>query len=184
MEPMRFIGRLHQFWVKFISLLPGVPAKEPALVANGEPLSRFLVSSKCLNRTDPKKPRLTPFAFIPQREIKFSVFRIRDWSLTELRAKGVEIADRREQRAKELALADGRDYPDSKRSIHLYGAGIVSGQDVRDSGLDVKPDEPPQKHAIIVGWPPLVGNNRQDEAVQMLYALKLLSRARFLPLNS
>jgi len=149
------------------------------MVADGETVSRYILSARWLDKSDPKKPRLRPETFMAHPDVETSVFRVGGWDKNKLRATGVELANERECKHRVQELAKGRPYPDGKRSILLHGAALILTPDVRTAGLNVEPAEPPPRHAVIRGWPPLVGNRKRDEAAQLVYALKLVAKAEF-----
>lgn len=58
-----------------------------------------------------------------------------------------------------------------KRARTLYARGDTGATDVRKVGLDVRPDEPPPRHANVIGWP------EDDKPRQKLIALQLAAVA-------
>lgn len=46
-----------------------------------------------------------------------------------------------------------RVHRDRPLNLHLYGGATVSVETIVNVGLNVKPSEPPERHALIVGWP-------------------------------
>jgi hypothetical protein len=58
-----------------------------------------------------------------------------------------------------------------KRSRTLYARGDTKAADARKVGLDVRPDEPPARHANMIGWPD------NDKPRQKLIALQLAAVA-------
>ena len=100
----------------------------PELIANEEPLARFLVSSGHFNSVGVKQS-----AFLPSpKDRETSVFR-----------HGAEPAEQLWALAETLATGDRR----------LHGAAIVQALHVREALLEVMADEPPDRHAAIRGWP-------------------------------
>lgn len=59
----------------------------------------------------------------------------------------------------------------------LYGAAMIKGMHPRAGGLDVLPDEPPERHAVIGGWPWIGEDPEQEKAQQKEKALVLASAA-------
>jgi hypothetical protein len=59
------------------------------------------------------------------------------------------------------------------------GRGEILAKEVKSEGLDVVPQEPPPRHADITNWSPLTGNRKHDEAAQMIFAMKLQAKAKF-----
>ena len=97
------------------------------IVADEESLARFLTSSSQFNSIGAK-----PSAFLPNpKDRAKSVFRHRGqprdslWQIAEAHMAGVRT----------------------------FGAAIVKAKYIRAAGLDVVAQEPPLRHANIVGWP-------------------------------
>lgn len=88
---------------------------------------------------------VTFHAFMPHKRA-LSVFRI--WGLSE-------------QEVWEI----GRDIADPQGKT-LYGRGEVTAQTVTSAGLSIDPDNVPEDHANIVGWP-------DDKPKQKLRAMQL-----------
>jgi len=103
-----------------------LPSGLPEHVADEEDLARFLTSSSQFSALGVKW-----VAFLPKDQKK-SVFR----HGAEPRQKLIEIA---------------RAYISSTATVH--GAGIIRAETIRSAGLDVIAEEPPPRHADIVGWP-------------------------------
>lgn len=55
----------------------------------------------------------------------------------------------------------------------LHGAAIIKTQVARDIGLDVDADEPPDRHALIRGWPWYDYDQQLQKAQQKEKALRL-----------
>lgn len=130
-----------------------MPSSSPVL--DSELLARFLRSRRLFG-IDP--PRVKPEAFIPHPYHDLSVTRHCGLTETQMWDAGQEVV-------REISVTEGR-------SITLYGRGDVLTADVRSQRLDVTPDEPPQNHAVIVGWP--IGG----KAEQKIIALELARKAR------
>lgn len=105
-----------------------LPSGLPDVVADTEPLARFLTSSSQFNNQMAK-----PSAFIPSpQDQETSVYR-----------HGSEPAE-------ELwTIADTHVAGDRR----IHGAAIVKAGDVRAVSLSVIADEPPPRHAAIRDWP-------------------------------
>lgn len=98
----------------------------PEQVSGDEELARFVKESNKRNTLGAK-----PGAFMPPQNARTSVARHGSTPLADL----TELAA--------LYLP----------GCHVYGAAILSAATVRRNGLDAIPDEPPIRHANIVGWP-------------------------------
>lgn len=97
-------------------------------VGDEEDLARFLTSSSQFNAAGVK-----PSALLPSPKARAtSVFRQGSRALEALWQTGIEH------------LAGART---------LHGAAIFAARDVRAASLDVVAQEPPPRHANIVGWP-------------------------------
>jgi hypothetical protein len=59
----------------------------------------------------------------------------------------------------------------SKSERALYGRGDTKAHEVRKVGLDILPEEPPPRHANLVGWP------ENDKPRQKLIALQIAAVA-------
>lgn len=69
------------------------------MVADGETVSRYILSARWLDKSDPKKPRLRPETFMAHPDVETSVFRVGGWDKNKLRATGVELANERGMQA-------------------------------------------------------------------------------------
>ena len=131
---------------KVLRLLPKskkmLPSGLPDLVGDNESLARFLTSSRQFNSTAVK-----PSAFIPDANYETSVFRHSSEPRDPLWTIGVVAANTR----------------------NLHGAGIIRAAVVRLAELKVEAVEPPDKHAVIVGWP----RNKDDQDMQDAAHLEL-----------
>jgi hypothetical protein len=119
----------------------------PDVVQDAEDLPRFIYSSSHFNASGPK-----PAAYLPSADNETSVFRHGAEPTESL--WGLNI-----------------------RTCTLYGAAIVRTAVVREVGLDVTPDEPPQRHAVIKGWPPANNDPDLQKAKQKEFALAIASKA-------
>ena len=105
-----------------------LPSGLPEIVAGEEDLARFLTSHGYFN-----SKMVKPAAFLPNpADQKTSVCRHGKEPLEELRGLASEYL------------------PVGKK---VYGAGICKTADVRAARLEVTAEEPPRRHANIVGWP-------------------------------
>jgi hypothetical protein len=128
-----------------------LPSGLPDIVGDDEDLARFLPSSKWY-----KSKMAKPVAFLPTSDRETSVFRHGDqprdelWSLFTVR-----------------------------EPFRLHGAAIVKASDVRAIELDVIADEPPPRHAAIIGWP-LDNDPALQKAQQIARAALIASKATLL----
>lgn len=123
---MAFGSWFRRFWGSQTS--SNLPSGLPINVLDQEKLTRFLTSSSQYNARMAK-----PAAFLPnQKNGETSVFRMDGGSPQEL-----------------WLVADT--YIPKTRTVH--GAAIVSTSVVREARLNVVSQEPPPRHANIVGWP-------------------------------
>ena len=101
------------------------------LPERGESLSRFIFSTRHFSAA---QSRVKPDALLPGKDsLETSVFRTAGLDHTATR----EICDRVGETA--------------ARTLKAWGnvrAGVVF-----DAGLDVRPDNVPERHAAIIGWP-------------------------------
>ena len=105
-----------------------LPSGLADVVADEEDLARFLTSSSQLNALMAK-----PSAFLPNSTDRAtSVFRHGNHPRESLWSNGNEYA---------------------ARARTLYGAAIFKARHVRSAMLEVAAQEPPPRHANIVGWP-------------------------------
>ena len=152
----------------------------PQAVGDGERLARYVLTESWLYKDNRPGCLLRPTAFLPHPRIELSVYRIDDWSETEIADKGREVAEDRERSHRGKQLAEGKAYPEEKRTFRHLGRGEIIAKDVRAIGLDVVPKEPPVRHANVIGWPALTNERKVDEAAQMACALQLQRKARFI----
>ncbi|MEK6656599.1 MAG: hypothetical protein AABY58_04085 [Nitrospirota bacterium] len=66
----------------------------------------------------------------------------------------------------------GEKYVVSSQNKPLFGRADITASIIMDNGLDVIPQEPPVKHANIIGWP-------EDKSKQMEMAMQLALKAQF-----
>lgn len=149
------------------------------VVANDEPLARYVLTGSWLYKDGRAGTPLRPNAWIPHPHIELSVYRINGWNDSEITALGNIVASERETNHRAKEIEKGASYPEEKITFRYHGRGEILASEVRLVGLDVIPDEPPHRHAEIVNWPPLVGNKKHDEAAHLLYAARLNERAKY-----
>jgi hypothetical protein len=123
------------------------PHNLKATIDDNENLARFIFSRKHFSR---QQQRVKAEAYMPSRG-EVSVFRIDGLERTAIWKIGSDVASKREQT--------------------LYAHGDTKGSEVRRVGLDIRPDEPPPRHANIVGWP------ENDKPRQKVIALQLAAVA-------
>jgi hypothetical protein len=128
-----------------------LPSGLPEDVGDDEDLARFLVQSNQFNATSVK-----PSAFLPNpRDRETSVSRHGREPLDRLWPLGLPAAGNRP----------------------LYGAAFVKAADVRAAQLGVSAAEPPDRHAVIGGWPWYESDPAEQKARQKERALILASLA-------
>jgi hypothetical protein len=131
---------------------PVLPSGLSAFVADHERLSRFLVFRRWFN---PEGEYVKAAAFQPNQKLETSVFRTTDlneatvWPLAD-----AAVLNR------EGALLHGR-------------ADIFAGQ-VRAMGLGVRAQEPPPRHADLIGWSS-EKDAQKSRAQQLSAAAKLVT---------
>lgn len=117
----------------------------PDIVADEEPLARFLTSSSHFNSTSVKKG-----AFIPNKK---------DGEMSVTRHSGEPMEELAEIGKSQLEK--------------VYGAAILKASEFRKEKLDVLAAEPPPRHANVVGWPwraddPVYGKSERNEIAMAL----------------
>ena len=129
--------------------MPQPPSGAFALPPNDtEPLSRFLFSKTRYSR---EKMRVRHSAFMPEpRSLETSVFRTTGLRPEQVWAIGSSVAQ-----------------PVGHK---LHGRAEVLAHVPRRLGLDVRPDNQPERHAAIVGWP-------AEKDGQQLLAIQLAAEA-------
>lgn len=95
-----------------------------------EPLARYLTSSNHFSRI---KNRVKPGAFLPPSNLRFSVFRIRNFSESKIWQVGIRYVTK------------------SRKTLH--GRAELGVQAVESVDLDVVRTCYPPRHAEILGWP-------------------------------
>ncbi len=131
--------------------MTSLASKLPETVGLDEVLARFLTQSSHY-----KAHQVQPSAFLPHKASReTSVFRHGPEPLTRLKELGQEAA----------------------RGRMLYGAALINGGDPPAARLHVVPDEPPELHAVIRGWPWIDNDLEEQKAQQKERALVLASAA-------
>jgi hypothetical protein len=128
----------------------------PPLVGDSEDLARFLTSSSQFNVAMVK-----PVAFMPNPK---------DNHRTSVIRHGQDPRSELWRIAREFVVGDRR----------LLGAAIIDARTVRNSSLDVIADEPPPRHANIVGWATDEADREAEKARQKEQALLLAQHARLI----
>jgi hypothetical protein len=134
--------------------VPTLPSGLPEDVGDQEDLARFLTSRSYFSTQIVK-----PVAFLPDRQGETSVFR-----------HGSE--------PREALWNIASDHAVGERTLH--GAAILKARYVRQARLDVLADEPPLRHAVIVGWDPSDPDPQMAKAAQKEQALELAQNAQLL----
>lgn len=132
-----------------------LPSGLPDVVAEDEDLARFLTQSNQFNSTMAK-----PAAFLPRpTDHETSVSRHGREPASRLWQLGVAAAGERS----------------------LYGAVIFKANNVRNIGLELTADEPPDFHAAIRRWP-WIANDPELQRAQRKELANLLASAAGAPL--
>ncbi|HUE81822.1 MAG TPA: hypothetical protein VMM84_06880 [Pyrinomonadaceae bacterium] len=124
-----------------------IPHSPVVAVSDNEQLARYIFSKSHFSR---QSNRVKAEAYMPNRG-QVSVFRID--GLTESAIWGIG------------------DYIALKRERTLYGRGDTTANQVRNAGLDISSDEPPPRHANLIGWP------ENDKGRHKLIALQIAAVA-------
>lgn len=127
-----------------------LPSGLPETVADDEDVARFLTQSNHFT-----SQHVQPIAFLPSKDRETSASRHGREPIESLRSIGLAVAE-----------ASGR---------KLYGAAIFKARDVREASLEIVPDEPPNRHAVIRRWPWIENDPKLRKAQQMEHALVLVS---------
>lgn len=132
------------------SLESGLPHR----VGDDEDLARFLTQSRHFSSNGVK-----PVAFVPNPKDKAkSVYR-----------HGAEPEDR----LWDIGLK-------RLEGAKLYGAAVVKAGKVRAAELEVEADEPPPRHANLVGWPWYEGDPQREKSEQRQLAILVAQQATLL----
>jgi hypothetical protein len=131
-----------------------LPSGLPEFVEDDEALARFLVSSSHFSATIVK-----PAAFLPNPKAQMT---------TSVSRHGAALRE-------ELIHIGRALRPD--RTLH--GVAICKAADVRSARLDVISDEPPPRHANIVGWP-VDADPTFQKAAQLKRAIEIASQSQLI----
>jgi hypothetical protein len=131
--------------------MPTLPSGLPDQIAESEELARFLTQSSHFNSQVAK-----PAAFLPSKTDR-------------------ETSISRHGRAPDDALWELGKVAAGTRP--LYGAAIFKAEIARKAGLEVKADEPPDRHAVLRGWPWIENDPDLQRAKQKEIAMVLSSIA-------
>lgn len=131
-----------------------LPSGLPDTITDEEDLARFLTSSRYFNSTMVK-----PAAFLPSG----------DRPETSVSRHGIAPLD--------LLIALGRGAAGDR---NLHGAAIFKAKTARAAGLDAVVDEPPPRHALLVGWPVSPNDPDLERAKQKEMAAIIASNATLL----
>lgn len=160
----------------------------PGPVEDKEPIVRFFLKKKDLDRTNLANPVIKPEGFLPHPSKsnplmgEASVFRVAGMPEEEIQLQGKRVADEREKNYCEKLAEKGETYTASKRCFQFRGIGLCQALDIRNASLDVVPDEPPPRHANILGWIPFTGASRKEiESGHLRQAMVLVSKLKFIP---
>jgi hypothetical protein len=133
--------------------MPQLPSGLPEEIAADEDIARFLHES---NKFSVAMAMARPAAFLPSKERETSVSR-----------HGEEPADVLLALGKEAAAAANR---------KLYGAAIFKPNAVNEAQLTIREAEPPDRHAVIIGWP-TNADPRMEKAKCLEHAAVFASKA-------
>lgn len=129
-----------------------LPSGLSAFVADHERLSRFLVFGRWFN---PEGQYVKAAAFLPNRKLETSVFRTTD--LDE---------------ATVWPLADAAVL--NREGAQLHGRADIFARHARVTGLEVRAQEPPPRHADLIGWSS-EKDAQKSRAQKLSVAAKLVS---------
>lgn len=118
-----------------------------------EPLTRFIFSRSHFNVP---KNRVKHQAFLPPTDLKLSVFRIEGLTDGEVWQIGEGL--------------------EAERDDHLHARADLASDAVVTVGLSAIRDEPPPRHANIIGWPPDDKDSRKILAMELAAVASLATR--------
>lgn len=128
----------------------------PNSLRGSEPLARYLTQSNHFNLpTYSVKPR----AFDPPPDLRLSVFRIDGLGTEDIWKCG------------QINVTNMMPEP-----RHIYGIANIRVSEVQAASLSVDPDNNPERHASIVGWP-------EDKSERKLLTQELALKAKLLLKN-
>jgi hypothetical protein len=154
-EPMEQKSSMMKFLKSFFLTLKEwfskrqIPHHPAVAVTDNEQLARYIFSKSHFSR---QSNRVKAEAYMPNRG-QVSVFRIDGLTESAIWEIGDDIA--------------------TKRDRTLYARGDTKAHQVRKAGLDISPNEPPPRHANLLGWP------ENDKGGHKLIALQLAAVATF-----
>ncbi|MBI4651268.1 hypothetical protein HY745_08300 [Candidatus Desantisbacteria bacterium] len=114
-------------------------------ITTDEPLCRYLTSSSHFSQ---QNNRVKYSAFMPPSNLKLSIFRI-------------------------VGLEENEIWEMGKKNIsdkNLHGRAEISPMDINKAGLKIDPDNIPERHANIIGWP-------DEKSARQMAAIELASKA-------
>ncbi|HLA11413.1 MAG TPA: hypothetical protein VJ023_12575 [Pyrinomonadaceae bacterium] len=130
------------------------PHDHKAAVGDNEKLTRYIFSNRYFSR---QPPRVKTEAYMPSYGA-VSVFRIDALGQAAIWEIGSDLGRKRERT--------------------LYARGDTKAHDARELGLDIRPDEPPPRHANLIGWP------ENDKPRQKVIALQIAAAATLVLKNN
>jgi hypothetical protein len=132
-----------------------LPSGLPEQVSDEESLARFLTQSNYFNAV-----MVRPAAFLPNpKNGQTSVFR-----------QGNE--------SHEALWQVGQEQIAGERSLH--GIALFKAKHVREVQLDVVSQEPPPRHANIIGWPSNTSDPELEKAKRKALAIQIAQHAELL----
>lgn len=140
---MRFLTRLLSAFAAFFRRSRSLPDA----ILDSEQVSRFIVQHRHFSVT----AGLKPGAFLPGRDSTTSVFRT------------IHLPE-------DSVWKLGRDYVEATRGPVIARGDIKAGTVRKVQPLDLRPSEPPKRHAGIVSWP-------TEKHAQKVLALELAANA-------
>lgn len=124
------------------------------IARESEPLARYLTQSSYYSAN---AQIVKPKAFEPPTNLRLSIFRVDGLTIDEIWENG------------QKNVIDKMPIP-----ANLWGYAQIAASVVTDVNLSIVSDEPPPRHACIIGWPE--GAERKSE--RMLLAQLLAKKAR------
>jgi len=143
------------FLKRLLGALLGSSPEGPVQIGRQDPLARYLLYSKYFSSAT---RRVKPGAFLPPKDLKLSVFNVK--GLDDDGAWGLA-------RDHVVPQQPGRT---------LHGRAELAAAIVLENGLEAVPDQPPPRHANVVGWP-------EEKDAQKDIALQLAEKASLIISN-
>ncbi|MFV1994678.1 MAG: hypothetical protein ACC661_04515 [Verrucomicrobiales bacterium] len=140
-----------------------LPSGLPESVGDDETLARFVLASKHFSQPQEGHWRVKYPAFIPDPHDDLSVSRVEGLPSDSIAKLGRPVA--------------------AKQRKALYGAALVKCGLIRRQSLDILADEPPERHANIVGWPK-ESDRKEQKSRRQLIALELAESSRFIEIDA